>query len=62
MGMTKVIAEREGTWPAAPAGFKVQRYAQGFEQPRLIRTGPNGDLFLADSAAGKIRVLRGGRR
>jgi glucose/arabinose dehydrogenase len=28
-------------------------------QPRLIRTAPNGDLFLADSGAGTIFVLRG---
>jgi glucose/arabinose dehydrogenase len=27
--------------------------------PRLIRTAPNGDLFLADSGAGIIFVLRG---
>ena len=25
----------------------------------MIRTAPNGDLFLADSAAGSVRVLRG---
>jgi len=30
-----------------------------FTEPRLIRTAPNGDLFLADSGAGKIIVLRG---
>jgi glucose/arabinose dehydrogenase len=30
-----------------------------FLQPRLIRTAPNGDLFLADSAAGTVYVLRG---
>jgi glucose/arabinose dehydrogenase len=30
-----------------------------FTQPRLIRTAPNGDLFLADSGAGKIIVMRG---
>jgi glucose/arabinose dehydrogenase len=30
-----------------------------FNQPRLIRTAPNGDLFLSDSAAGTIFVLRG---
>jgi glucose/arabinose dehydrogenase len=29
-----------------------------FRQPRLIRTAPNGDLFLADSAAGTLFVLR----
>jgi glucose/arabinose dehydrogenase len=30
-----------------------------FREPRLIRTAPNGDLFLSDSAAGTIFVLRG---
>ena len=30
-----------------------------FNIPRLIRTAPNGDLFLADSGAGVIYVLRG---
>jgi glucose/arabinose dehydrogenase len=30
-----------------------------FTEPRLIRTAPNGDLFLSDSGAGEIIVLRG---
>ena len=30
-----------------------------FTEPRLIRTAPNGDLFLADSGAGTLVVLRG---
>lgn len=30
-----------------------------FREPRLIRTAPNGDLFLSDSAAGTVFVLRG---
>ena len=30
-----------------------------FTQPRLIRTAPNGDLFLSDSGGGAIYVLRG---
>ena len=30
-----------------------------FTMPRLIRTAPNGDLFLADSGAGVLFVLRG---
>ncbi len=34
--------------------------AQGtFREPRLIRTAPNGDLFLSDSAGGTIFILRG---
>src|SRR5580692_11157256 len=30
-----------------------------FTMPRLIRISPNGDLFLADSGAGILFVLRG---
>jgi glucose/arabinose dehydrogenase len=30
-----------------------------FVMPRIIRTAPNGDLFVADSQAGSIFVLRG---
>ena len=54
-----VVPRPDGAWPQAPAGFKVELYAQGFKEPRLIRTAPNGDLFLADSHGDKIMVLRG---
>jgi glucose/arabinose dehydrogenase len=37
----------------------MTRAAGTFTQPRLIRTAPNGDLFLADSGAGMVDVLRG---
>src|SRR3954471_2619981 len=30
-----------------------------FTMPRLLRTAPNGDIFVADSGAGTILVLRG---
>lgn len=46
-------------WPKAPPGFKVELYAGGLSGPRIIRTAPNGDLFVAESNAGRIRVLRG---
>jgi glucose/arabinose dehydrogenase len=32
-----------------------------FTEPRLITVAPNGDLFLADSGAGEVIVLRGVR-
>jgi glucose/arabinose dehydrogenase len=54
-----VVDQPQGAWPKAPHGFKVERYAEGLENPRLIRTAPNGDLFLAESKAGKIVVFRG---
>lgn len=42
-----------------PQGFQVQVFASGFDQPRELRTAPNGDVFLADSKAGEIKVLHG---
>ena len=44
--------------PIAPRGFKVAIYATGLDNPRLIRTAPNGDLFLAESETGKIKIFR----
>ena len=54
-----LVPRPDNAWPIAPTGFRVQLYAQGFTEPRLIRSAPNGDLFLADSKAGAIRILRG---
>jgi glucose/arabinose dehydrogenase len=61
-----VVPRPEGAWPKAPAGFKVTVYANSdFIQPRLIRSAPNGDLFLADSGHGaghtdgRILIFRG---
>jgi glucose/arabinose dehydrogenase len=48
-----------GAMPQAPAGFKVEQYASDVDRPRLIRTAPNGDLFVALSESSKIMVFRG---
>jgi glucose/arabinose dehydrogenase len=45
--------------PAAPPGFRVDLYADGLQNPRLIRTAPSGDVFVAESEPGELRVLRG---
>ncbi len=42
----------------APPGFTVTRFADGLRNPRLIRVAPNGDIFVAETAAGRIRVMR----
>ena len=42
-----------------PKGFEVSTFAEGgFERPRWMALAPNGDVFLADSEAGKVIVLR----
>jgi glucose/arabinose dehydrogenase len=45
-------------WPKAPAGFKVDQFAANLSTPRLIRTAPNGDIFVAESYSNRVRVLR----
>jgi glucose/arabinose dehydrogenase len=54
-----LVARPDGAWPQVPEGFEVGLYAAGLDEPRLIRTAPNGDLFVAESKVGDIRVFRG---
>jgi glucose/arabinose dehydrogenase len=44
--------------PTVPPGFAVDLFAAGLAEPRLIRVAPNGDVFVAETDAGRIRVLR----
>jgi len=53
-------AERPaGAIPKVLPGFKVNIYADGFDEPRQLRTAPNGDVFLTESDKGEIKILRG---
>lgn len=45
--------------PQVPPGFKVSVFARGFEEPRWLAVASNGDVFVADSAAGQVIVLQG---
>lgn len=42
----------------APPGFAVTLFARDLHDPRQIRVAPNGDVFVAESQAGRVRVLR----
>jgi glucose/arabinose dehydrogenase len=55
----EVVARPDGVLPKAPAGFKVNLFAEGLHTPRVIRQAPNGDMFLAESGNGQIRIYRG---
>lgn len=56
-----VVPRPAGARPKTLAGYSVTEYAGGFDNPRLIRIAPNGDLFVAESAPGRVRVVRGRR-
>jgi len=55
----KMVPRPANAWPQVPPGFKVELYASGLQEPRLIRKAPNGDIFLAESMAGEIKIFRG---
>jgi glucose/arabinose dehydrogenase len=44
--------------PQVPAGFKIGLFAEGLSGPRQMRVAPNGDIFVAETEAGRVRVLR----
>ena len=46
--------------PKAPPGFAVDLFASGLNIPRVIRVAPNGDIFVAETGAGRVRVFRPG--
>jgi len=56
---SKVVPRPADAWPKVPEGFKIDQAATGLEGPRTIVAAPNGDLFVAESNAGRIRVIRG---
>jgi glucose/arabinose dehydrogenase len=55
----KVVPRPAGATLKTMPGFSVTEYATGLEKPRWIRKAPNGDLFVAESDAGRIKVLHG---
>jgi len=54
-----IVPRPPGATLNVPAGFKATLLLSGLEQPRTLRTAPNGDVFLAETGAGQLRVLRG---
>lgn len=54
----KVVDRPAAAELKVPSGFEVKLFASGLSGPRLMRTAPNGDVFIAESRTGTIRVLR----
>lgn len=56
-----VVARPNGALPQVPKGFVVEPYVTGLRHPRFMALAPNGDVFLTESGAGKITLLRNGK-
>jgi glucose/arabinose dehydrogenase len=56
--MSRVAPRPEAALPQVPDGFKIALFADGLSGPRQMRVAPNGDIFIAETRAGRIRLLR----
>ncbi len=54
----RMVPRPKNALPKAPAGFEVALLAEGFDNPRKVIAAPNGDLFVAESGPGRVKVLR----
>ena len=54
----KEVKRPADAWPKVPEGFKVELFATDFTNPRVVATAPNGDIFVAESEANRISILR----
>jgi glucose/arabinose dehydrogenase len=48
----------EGFLPTVPAGFHVNIFAKDFKTPRWLAVAPNGDIFVAETGADRVDILR----
>jgi len=48
----------QGFLPTVPAGFHVNIFASDLKNPRLLTVAPNGDIFLANTGADEVVILR----
>ena len=56
--VSRVVPRPATAVPQVPAGFKIELFAEGLSGPRVMRVAPNGDIFVAETYRGRIRVLR----
>ena len=47
-----------GFLPTVPKGFHINVFAKDFKRPRLLTVAPNGDIFLAETGANEVVILR----
>jgi len=55
---SRSVPQPPGAQLNVPAGFSVSLYADNLRGPRTMIFGPGGDLFVAESRAGSIVILR----
>src|SRR5262245_23971838 len=54
----RVVDRATDARPKVLPGFNIELYASGFRDPRFLLTAANGDIFVVESRANQIKVLR----
>ena len=54
----RTVDRPAGAQLSVPTGFKITLLLKGLSGPRLLRTAPNGDIFICETREGRIRLLR----
>jgi glucose/arabinose dehydrogenase len=57
-----IVPRPAGALPRVPDGFAVDRLTSEVTGPRMVRTAPNGDVFVVESNAGRVKIVRGADR
>jgi len=55
---SEVVARPIGAAPQTLEGFSAEIFASGLDGPRVVKTAPNGHIFVAESDGGRLRVFR----
>jgi glucose/arabinose dehydrogenase len=56
---SRVIPKPEGAQLTLPPGFRIDVFAEGdLQQPRSMALASNGDVFLSESQANRVSILR----
>jgi len=54
----RVVKRPDNAALSVPPGFTIRQFAAGLSDSRLLRVAPNGDIFIAETGARRIRVMR----
>jgi glucose/arabinose dehydrogenase/cytochrome c2 len=54
----RLVDKPAGAALRLPAGFTVDVFASDVQAPRAMTVAPNGDIFLAETQSGRLKVMR----
>jgi hypothetical protein len=54
----RIVEKPASAEPKLPAGFKIAVFTRDVNKPRIMRMAPNGDVFVTETGAGRIKVLK----